>query len=64
MENRRLRRFARHLLQATPSAEAVSRPTVVAVADARVYTLAEVAEHRTRKSAWVAINNEVFDFTS
>ena len=63
MENRRLRRFARHLLQATPSAEAVSRPTA-AVADARVYTLAEVAEHRTRNSAWVAINNEVFDFTS
>ena len=28
-----------------------------------VITLAEVAEHRTRASCWVALHDQVYDFT-
>lgn len=65
MVNGRLRGVARHVLGASPSA---ARATVEAAepqpADDPVYSLAEVAEHRTRQSAWVALHGEVYDFTS
>ncbi len=34
-----------------------------AVAELPVYTLEEVAEHRTRSSCWVALHGDVYDFT-
>jgi len=57
MGSRRLRGVARHVLGASPAAE--PQPD----ADP-IYTLAEVAEHRTRQSAWVALHGEVYDFTA
>jgi cytochrome b involved in lipid metabolism len=55
---RRLGAVARQL-GAAPTAAAESETDQLPV-----FSLAEVAEHRTRRSAWVALHGEVFDFTS
>ena len=69
MASRRLCGVARHVLGASPTAWATAEqaasiaPEGAPDADA-IYTLAEVAEHRTRQSAWVALHGEVYDFTA
>lgn len=57
MAQRRLRSVARHVLPCG-KVSAVESP------DGPVFTLAEVAKHRSRQSAWVALYGEVYDFTS
>lgn len=59
--HRRIRQLAQYLhavpvvAAATPAPESGVLPVI---------TLAEVAQHRTRSSCWVAIAGEVFDFTA
>ncbi len=56
MAQRRLHSVACHVLP-FGAGSAVETP------DGPVFTLAEVAKHRSRQSAWVALYGEVYDFT-
>ena len=68
---RRLRALTRHVAPAAATTRGGSTiATVGSVADAAdgqqlpLITLAEVATHRSRASAWVALHGDVYDFTN
>lgn len=57
MAHRRLGTVGHHVV----APQLASTPR--AAEDDPVFTLAEVARHRSRQSAWVALHGEVYDFT-
>ena len=61
---RRLRHLRCCLAPSAQQAAASSASVELGADEEAVYSLAQVSEHADRRSAWVALNGGVYDFTS